>query len=135
MNRRYEIFKTSSGPSTGKALLNHTNFSPSQTGETVPLNSPSFIQPPYPKEIRVSAVTPIPCVGQDFFLCAPQPPPPPPVSLPRGLDFSSEKIRAILFPQCYPYRGLDFLLCPPPRGLDFSQQPPSPCADGHIAPL
>jgi hypothetical protein len=38
MNRLYEIFKTPSGPSTGKALLNHTIFSPSQTGETVPLN-------------------------------------------------------------------------------------------------
>jgi hypothetical protein len=30
-------FKTPSGPSTGKALLNHTIFSLSQTGETVPL--------------------------------------------------------------------------------------------------
>jgi hypothetical protein len=39
MNRLYEIFKTPSGPSTGKALLNHTIFSPSQTGETVPLNA------------------------------------------------------------------------------------------------
>jgi hypothetical protein len=28
MNRLYEIFKTPSGPSTGKALLNHTIFSP-----------------------------------------------------------------------------------------------------------
>jgi hypothetical protein len=37
MNSIYEIFKTPSGPSTGKALLNHTIFSPSQTGETVPL--------------------------------------------------------------------------------------------------
>jgi hypothetical protein len=37
MNRLYEIFKTPSGPSIGKALLNHTIFSPSQTGETVPL--------------------------------------------------------------------------------------------------
>jgi hypothetical protein len=37
MNRLYEIFKTPSGPSTGKALLNHTIFTPSQTGETVPL--------------------------------------------------------------------------------------------------
>jgi hypothetical protein len=37
MNRLYEIFKTPSGPSTGKAQLNHTIFSPSQTGETVPL--------------------------------------------------------------------------------------------------
>jgi hypothetical protein len=37
MNRLYELFKTPSGPSTGKALLNHTIFSPSQTGETVPL--------------------------------------------------------------------------------------------------
>jgi hypothetical protein len=38
MNRLYEIFKTPSGPPIGKALLNHTIFSPSQTGETVPLN-------------------------------------------------------------------------------------------------
>ncbi len=38
MNRRYEIFKTSSSPPTGKALLSHTIFCPSQTGETVPLN-------------------------------------------------------------------------------------------------
>jgi hypothetical protein len=38
MNRLYEIFKTPSGPSTGKALLNHTIFSTSQTGETVPLS-------------------------------------------------------------------------------------------------
>jgi hypothetical protein len=37
MNRPYEIFKTPSGQSTGKALLNHTIFSLSQTGETVPL--------------------------------------------------------------------------------------------------
>jgi hypothetical protein len=37
MSRHYKIFKTSSSPSTGKALLNHTIFSPSQTGETVPL--------------------------------------------------------------------------------------------------
>jgi hypothetical protein len=37
MNRLNEIFKTPSGPSTGKALLNHTIFIPSQTGETVPL--------------------------------------------------------------------------------------------------
>jgi hypothetical protein len=37
MNRLYEIFKKPSGPSTRKALLNHTIFSPSQTGETVPL--------------------------------------------------------------------------------------------------
>jgi hypothetical protein len=37
MNRLYEIFKTPSGPSIGKALLKHTIFSPSQTGETVPL--------------------------------------------------------------------------------------------------
>jgi hypothetical protein len=37
MNRLYEIFKTPSGQSAGKALLNHTIFSPSQTGETVPL--------------------------------------------------------------------------------------------------
>ncbi len=37
MNRLYEIFKTPSGLSIGKALLNHTIFSPSQTGETVPL--------------------------------------------------------------------------------------------------
>jgi hypothetical protein len=36
MNRLYEIFKTPSSPSTGKAL-NQTIFSPSQTGETVPL--------------------------------------------------------------------------------------------------
>jgi hypothetical protein len=39
MNRLYEIFKTPSGPSTVKALLNHTIFSPSQTGETVPLSN------------------------------------------------------------------------------------------------
>jgi hypothetical protein len=39
MNRLYEIFKTPSGSSTGKALLNHTIFSPSQTGDTVPLIS------------------------------------------------------------------------------------------------
>ncbi len=39
MNRPYEIFKTPSGPSTGKALLNHAIFSPSQTGETVPLSA------------------------------------------------------------------------------------------------
>jgi hypothetical protein len=38
MDRLYEILKTPSGPSTGKALLNHTIFSPSQTGETVPLS-------------------------------------------------------------------------------------------------
>jgi hypothetical protein len=40
MNRHYEIFKTLSGPSTGKSLLNHTIFSASQTGETVPFNFP-----------------------------------------------------------------------------------------------
>ncbi len=40
MNRRYKICKTSSGPSTGKALLNPTIFSPSQTCETVPLSYP-----------------------------------------------------------------------------------------------
>jgi hypothetical protein len=39
MKKRYEIFKTPCGPSTGKALLNLTIFSPSQTGETVPLNA------------------------------------------------------------------------------------------------
>jgi hypothetical protein len=39
MNRLYEIFKTPSSPSKGRALLNHTIFSPSQTGETVPLNN------------------------------------------------------------------------------------------------
>jgi hypothetical protein len=38
MFKHYEIFKQSSGPSSGKALLNHTIFSPSQTDETVPLN-------------------------------------------------------------------------------------------------
>jgi hypothetical protein len=38
MNRLYEIFKTPSGPSAVKVLLNHTIFSLSQTGETVPLN-------------------------------------------------------------------------------------------------
>jgi hypothetical protein len=38
MNSRYEIFKTPSGRSTGKALLKHNIFSLSQTGETVPLN-------------------------------------------------------------------------------------------------
>jgi hypothetical protein len=38
MNRLYEIFKTPRGPSIVKALLNHTIFSPSQTGETVPLS-------------------------------------------------------------------------------------------------
>ncbi len=38
MNRHHKIFKTSSRLSTGKALLNHIIFSPSQTGETVPLN-------------------------------------------------------------------------------------------------
>jgi hypothetical protein len=37
MNRLYELFKKPSGPSTGKALLNHIIFSPSQTGETAPL--------------------------------------------------------------------------------------------------
>jgi hypothetical protein len=37
MNRHPKIFKTSSGLSTGKALLNHIIFSPSQTVETVPL--------------------------------------------------------------------------------------------------
>jgi hypothetical protein len=37
MNRHHKIVKTSSGLSTGKALLNHIIFSPSQTGETVPL--------------------------------------------------------------------------------------------------
>jgi hypothetical protein len=37
MNRLYENFKTPSGPSTGKALLNYTIFGPSQTGEKVPL--------------------------------------------------------------------------------------------------
>ncbi len=37
MIKHYEIFKTPSGLSTGKALVNHTIFSPSQTGETVPL--------------------------------------------------------------------------------------------------
>jgi hypothetical protein len=37
MNRLYEIFKTPSGPSTGKAQLNYIIFSPSQTGEAVPL--------------------------------------------------------------------------------------------------
>jgi hypothetical protein len=44
MNRRYKIFKRSSGPSTGKALLNHTIFSPSQTGETVPLSKISWVR-------------------------------------------------------------------------------------------
>jgi hypothetical protein len=39
MNRLYNIFKTPSGPSTGKALLNHTILSPSKTGETVPLTA------------------------------------------------------------------------------------------------
>jgi hypothetical protein len=43
MNRSYKILKTSSGPSTGNALFNHTTFSPSQTGETVPLMSASFL--------------------------------------------------------------------------------------------
>jgi hypothetical protein len=43
MNRLYEIFKTPSGPSTGKALLNHTIFSQSQTGETVPLRLQSML--------------------------------------------------------------------------------------------
>jgi hypothetical protein len=43
MNRLYEIFKTPSGPSTGKALLNHTIFSISQIGETVPLNMSNWI--------------------------------------------------------------------------------------------
>jgi hypothetical protein len=37
MNRHHKIVKTSSSLSTGKALLNHILFSPSQTGETVPL--------------------------------------------------------------------------------------------------
>ncbi len=37
MNRHQKIVKTSSGLSTGKALLNHIIFSPSQSGETVPL--------------------------------------------------------------------------------------------------
>ncbi len=39
MNRHHKIFKTSSGLSTGKAQLNHIIFSPSQTGETVPLTA------------------------------------------------------------------------------------------------
>jgi hypothetical protein len=43
MNRHYETFKTSNGPSTGKALWNHTIFSPSQTGETVPLKEDLMI--------------------------------------------------------------------------------------------
>jgi hypothetical protein len=38
MVRLYEIVKTPRGSSTGKALLKHTIFSQSQTGETVPLN-------------------------------------------------------------------------------------------------
>jgi hypothetical protein len=38
MNRPYEIFKTPNGLSTGKALLNYAILSPSQSGETVPLN-------------------------------------------------------------------------------------------------
>jgi hypothetical protein len=38
MNRHYEFFKTWSSPSTEKTLLNHTIYTPSQTGETVPLN-------------------------------------------------------------------------------------------------
>jgi hypothetical protein len=46
MNRLYEIVKTPSGPSTGKALLDHTIFSPSQTGETVPLKELSKMQKP-----------------------------------------------------------------------------------------
>jgi hypothetical protein len=37
MNRHHKIVKTSSGLSTGKALFKHIIFSPSQTGETVPL--------------------------------------------------------------------------------------------------
>jgi hypothetical protein len=37
MKRHHKIFKTSSGLSTGKALLSHIIFSPSQTGETVPI--------------------------------------------------------------------------------------------------
>jgi hypothetical protein len=40
MNRHHNIFKTSSGLSTRKALLNHIILSPSQTGETVPLMYP-----------------------------------------------------------------------------------------------
>ncbi len=39
MNRHHKICKPSSGLSTDKALLNHIIFSPSQTGETVPLNN------------------------------------------------------------------------------------------------
>ncbi len=38
-----KIFKTPSGPPTGKALLNHAIFSPSQPGETVPLNSTELL--------------------------------------------------------------------------------------------
>jgi hypothetical protein len=39
MNRHHKIVKTLSGLCTRKALLNHIIFSPSQTGETVPLIS------------------------------------------------------------------------------------------------
>jgi hypothetical protein len=39
MNKRYEIYKTSIGSSTGNALLNHIIFSSSQTGEPAPLRS------------------------------------------------------------------------------------------------
>jgi hypothetical protein len=46
MNRLNEIFKTPSGPSTGKALLSHTIFTPSQTGETLPLKELSKMQKP-----------------------------------------------------------------------------------------
>ncbi len=41
------MFKTPSGPSTGKPLLNHTIFSPSQTGETVPLTEEKISKDSY----------------------------------------------------------------------------------------
>jgi hypothetical protein len=58
MNRLYENFKTPSDPSTGKALLNHTIFSPSQTGDTVPLkkNPACWCQPLSVKMLTVDRV-------------------------------------------------------------------------------
>jgi hypothetical protein len=56
MNRHYNIFKKPSSPSTGKALLNHILFSPSQTGETVPL-SPAYRPVGKKKSLAILAVS------------------------------------------------------------------------------
>jgi hypothetical protein len=53
MNRLYDIFKSPSGPSTEKALLNHTILSPSQTSEIVPLSRIEYQQLEDAKQNRI----------------------------------------------------------------------------------